>query len=935
MTDQPELNTDVLALVQRAADALDAVRRACEEGEPAAARQDLEGIASAARDLELRPLADALAAIARAVESAAEPDALRPATLSIIADAATGAQELVESVSLGDLRASLEPELLARLRELAPAAEPTPPAAESSESETPADRPRFRAAVENVANLPPVDPSRPLDPVGALAPDPTLAAEPAQPAADVEPAPDDAPEPAASAAPDPSEQPPARLASAPNHLAAPPEEDRELPLDSAPNGFAAERNDPASDSIASTPNGFAAEATPVAEAPPLPTLDPNQPLDPAGGAAALDPSQPLDPTGGVVALDPNEPLDPTGGSVALDPNQPLDPTGGVPSPIAANPDDPDGDTWGSAPLALPPEQAELLLFMVSDVRRSMEEIEPILAEAREFTARQGSAARLSTIAEEMGKLNEFFSFRSFASLVELLSLAAARLGDIDDAVAPELFIRVRGIANLIDQYCSGLEVGMELSWPLGTLRRRLEKLLSGQALCEELCAWHRGDVERLLELDGVVEGVETPPNPKVETAAPGARASAVSASRPAGAAGEAPKEASVPSIRVSKDAIDSLLDLIRQLVLNKNQICALASANFEKALDQHRAEQLFARADEYARLVGLLQKTVTDTRVQPVGVLLERYVRAVRDAARARDKEIDLRVRGEDTLVDKFVLDAIAETLGRLLRHTAAHAIEAPAEREAAGKPAKGVISVSVEDRGSHTAIQIEHDGADPTREELLQRAAAFDHLSPAALEAMSDRQLALLQFEPWFADSDLAGARDAVMALGGTVDLVPQPDGAGAAIEILLPIKGAVIEAMTLRVADGLYAVPITAIDEIVAVKNTEVVSIDQRPAVRIRDAVHPLLDCREIFEIPSREPARDAGAKAAGGIAVVVRVDDHRFALRVDAVVGRQEAVIQTMDAAAGGREGPFLGAAIQDDGAVALVVDVSQVHGAAASA
>jgi two-component system chemotaxis sensor kinase CheA len=557
--------------------------------------------------------------------------------------------------------------------------------------------------------------------------------------------------------------------------------------------------------------------------------------------------------------------------------------------------------------------------MVSDVRRSMEEIEPILDEARDFSARGDSAERLSTIAEEMDKLNEFFSFKSFASLVELLSLAAARLADADDAVAPELFIRVRAIANLIDQYCSGLEVGMELSWPLGTLRRRMEKLLSGQQLCEELTSWHRGDVERLLELDGVVEGVEDPPRPDVETAAPGARKKASSPAPSGASAGSEPKEKSVPSIRVNKNAIDTLLDLIRQLVLNKNQIHSLASATVDGRPDAARSEKLLGKADEYARLVGLLQQTITETRVQPIGLLLERYARAVRDAARVADKEIELVLRGEETHVDKFVLDEIAESLGTILRHAASTLIEAPEEREAAGKPRCGRITVSAEDRGSHIALAIEHDGAPPDRETLLEQALEVGRVSRKKLQAMSDRELALLRYEGWFAESGVAGVADTVRSLDGTLELTAHSER-GEGVEITLPIKGAVIDAMNVRVGSGVYAIPITSIIEIVKISNAELVSIDQRPALRIRNAVHPLVDCQSLFDVEGEQ---------AGDVAIVVRVEEDTFALRVDRVIGHQEAVIQQMDASGSGREGPFLGAAIQDDGTVALVIDVTQIH------
>ncbi|MEO0717224.1 MAG: hypothetical protein AAFY58_09585, partial [Planctomycetota bacterium] len=193
------------------------------------------------------------------------------------------------------------------------------------------------------------------------------------------------------------------------------------------------------------------------------------------------------------------------------------------------------------------------------------------------------------------------------------------------------------------------------------MRRRIELMLDGKFLHPELVEWHRGDVERVIELDGVTEGVEPLPTPPSEVG-DGPAANAVVA---------VAKSAAEETIRMSRGRLEELLDLVRQLVLNKNQVHSLAERARVDALDGLAGEQLGTRAAEYARLVGRLQESLSAARFQPIGLALERFERPVRDVAQLNDREANLSISGGSTGIDKFVLDAIAEPIGRVLRFVA------------------------------------------------------------------------------------------------------------------------------------------------------------------------------------------------------------------------------------------------------------------------
>jgi chemotaxis protein histidine kinase CheA len=653
------------------------------------------------------------------------------------------------------------------------------------------------------------------------------------------------------------------------------------------------------------------------------TPDPNTPLDPTGGMP--DPNTPLDPTGGMP--DPNTPLDPTGGMP--DPNTPLDPTGGMPDPntpldptggamvgAAGAADDDETESWGSTPIIIDPDRAELLQFMVTDVRTSATELEPILAEAYEFTSRQEAADRVVELANEMGKISEFFEFRSFETIIGIMREIGESLGSVEDAQLDEICIRLRALGSLLDQYCSGLEVGMELSWPFNTFRRRVGLLLSGQSLHPDLVAWHRGDPERVLELDRIVDGVEELPNPPSEVADGSAPAAAPSSAGGASQSAETkPADSKVPSVRVTQDSIEELFDIVRQLVLNKNQIESLAFDARVSGLSREKAEPLSLRAAEFSRLVERLQVSLSKTCVQPISVVLDRYERMVRDVAQLKEKVVDLEIVGAETRIDKFLLDQIADPIGRLLRDIASRSIETMAEREAAGKARSGRIRVEAADHESHITIDITHDGAAPDPAKILEEARALG-TAPENLDELSPQEILLLPFRQWFETSETAGVAEAFAGHGGSVG-VRTSDGE-TTYQIVLPVSGAVLGVMNVQVGSGIYAIPVRSIVEIISLNESTLQSVKGSPVLRVRDRVYPVITSAERF---------DESGESKAGVAVIVSSDKRSVALSVDRVIGHQEIVIEPIGL---DRQqlGPFLGGAIRSDGSICLVVDVRRL-------
>lgn len=509
----------------------------------------------------------------------------------------------------------------------------------------------------------------------------------------------------------------------------------------------------------------------------------------------------------------------------------------------------------------------------------------------------------------MSKVNEFFELKSFRLLLELLGEIGSRLGSVGDAQLDEICIRVRAIASLLDQYCSGLEVGMELSWPLSTLRRRVALLLEGRCLHPDLVVWHRGDPERLLELDCVTEGIETLPTPPNEVAQPGDAAPATAPlERTSNASADERK--AVPSVRVTRPAVEQMLDLVRQLVLNKNQVESLVHSVRSGSATKDTGEALNLRAAEYARLVEQLRFALTAARVQPAAIVFDRYERMVREVAQLGEKELDLVIRGADTRVDKFVLDAVADPLGRILRSTASHAIETPEERTAAGKPRRATMRIDARDHASHVSISITHDGR---RNGTTDSETDTDDETTQGTPPDASQNDASAQF---IEDADTVGVLDALGEQGAHISV--RTEGDWHTIRIALPVEGAVLGVMHVLIGGSSYAIPIGDIKEIVSVQTATLQSIEARPVLRVRDDIYSLVDCAARFgEGRCNDP----------GVAVVVAEEDRAIALRVDRVVGYQEVVIEPFGLDRN-EHGPFLGATIKNDGAVGLVIDVARL-------
>jgi two-component system chemotaxis sensor kinase CheA len=594
-----------------------------------------------------------------------------------------------------------------------------------------------------------------------------------------------------------------------------------------------------------------------------------------------------------------------------------------------------------SPLELPPQKQDLLEFMVADMQDYAGQLDEVIEQLGNDATREEAGTSLAEIADNLSKTADFFELDALNNAIKLLTNLADVISEAPHNVLGEMLVRIRGIKWMLDEQSAWLEKGRALDWKLDTLTERIGNLCKHESLSEDVAGAHGDNPEQVLVLDGVItaaadnekpEAQETKPEPsaKAETQAEPEQAKPATDNQPeATKAAPAKQVAAEQTIRVEVGRLESLLNLVGQLVLNKNRVLAQTRMLEDINLEQEKIESFNEAASELDRLTGELQVSVMRTRMQPLAKLFDRYPRVIRDLARQTGKEIDLQLVGKETEVDKTVLENLSDPLVHILRNSADHGVEQPEDRKAAGKNPKGTIKLEANHQGSHVRVAIIDDGKGLDREVIGNKAIEKGLTTRDQLANLDDSDVFRFIFEAGFSTaaqvSDLSGrgvgmdvVRTNINKLNGTIN-IRSTKGKGTTIEILIPLTVAIMPAMIVEVGQHMYSIPLQSIEEIVRPEEGEVSTISGQRVMRLRDTVLPLTDMRNRLG--------ETGEAEGGQFAVVVSVGGQRAGLCVDRLIGQQEIVIKPLDDSYT-QGGPFSGATIREDGKVSLILDVVQL-------
>lgn len=386
-----------------------------------------------------------------------------------------------------------------------------------------------------------------------------------------------------------------------------------------------------------------------------------------------------------------------------------------------------------------------------------------------------------------------------------------------------------------------------------------------------------------------------------------------------------PKVSESTSIRVAVEKVDQLINLVGELVITQSML-----AQRSGELDPVNHGDLLNSMGQLERNARDLQESVMSIRMMPMEYVFSRFPRLVRDLASKLGKEVELTLMGSSTELDKSLIERIIDPLTHLVRNSLDHGIETPEKRQAAGKHAIGNLTLSAEHQGGNICIEVTDDGAGLNRERILAKALSSG--LPVS-ESMSDEEVGMLIFAPGFSTAeqvtDVSGrgvgmdvVKRNIQEMGGHVE-ISSKQGKGTTIRILLPLTLAILDGMSVRVANEVFILPLNAVMESLQPLADDLKALAGGERVlEVRGEYLPLVELWNVFEV------QGAKTEATQGIVVILQSAGKRYALLVDQLIGQHQVVVKNLES--NYRKVPGISAAtILGDGSVALIVDVSALQ------
>ncbi|CAJ55198.1 Chemotaxis protein histidine kinase and related kinases [Lawsonia intracellularis PHE/MN1-00] len=407
-----------------------------------------------------------------------------------------------------------------------------------------------------------------------------------------------------------------------------------------------------------------------------------------------------------------------------------------------------------------------------------------------------------------------------------------------------------------------------------------------------------------------------------------------SQAKPANANDATSEQKSSSTIRVDHEKLDHLMNLIGELIINRNRYTMLARRLEEQGTNAdvvEVAQDLSETTYAMARISDELQDTIMKVRMVPVASVFSRFPRLVRDLSRKSGKEVDLVLEGEETELDKSVVEVIGDPLVHLIRNAVDHGIEPESERIAQGKSTKGKVTLRAYHKGNSVAIEIEDDGKGLDPDKLREVAIKKGILSAEEAKLLDDREAMELIFAPGFSSAekitDISGrgvgmdvVRTNIKNLKGSISIFSEI-GKGTRFTLSLPLTLAIIDALMVNVAGEVFAIPLDAVSETTKLEASKLNDINGRKAVTLRGEVLGLIELSELLNLPQEEHTDVLSV-------VIIHSNERRLGLVVNKLLERQEIVIKPLGSYLG--DIPCIsGATIMGDGGVILILDPHEIY------
>jgi two-component system chemotaxis sensor kinase CheA len=382
------------------------------------------------------------------------------------------------------------------------------------------------------------------------------------------------------------------------------------------------------------------------------------------------------------------------------------------------------------------------------------------------------------------------------------------------------------------------------------------------------------------------------------------------------------------TIRIDTARLDQVLNLSGEIGLTKNRIANLKTQIIHGRNDQETLKALDQAVSQLDLLVSDLQNAVMKTRMQPIGRLFQKYPRLARDLARQLGKDVELVLSGEETELDKTMIEDLNDPLVHLVRNAVDHGIETAEERLTAHKPSKAIVTLSASQVGDHIYIEISDDGKGMRPDVIRRKAVEKGIIDAETANGLDDRQSLHLIFLPGFSTKDQISSvsgrgvgmdvvKTNISKLNGKIDVVSVP-GQGSTFTISLPLTLAILPVLVVRLNNQSFAVPLSMVREIIPIKPDEVQRVSGRATMVVRDEVLPVRSLAKLIGWEARQ---------APGFGVLMHAADSTFIMAVDGFVGRDDVVIKPLSDI---KPKGIAGATLSGDGSIVLVLDMEELLG-----
>ncbi len=380
------------------------------------------------------------------------------------------------------------------------------------------------------------------------------------------------------------------------------------------------------------------------------------------------------------------------------------------------------------------------------------------------------------------------------------------------------------------------------------------------------------------------------------------------------------------TIRVDTARLDQVLNLSGEIGLTKNRLSALRSDILNGRNDTDTLHALDQTVSQLDLLVSDLQNAVMKTRMQPIGRLFQKYPRIARDLARNLGKDVELVLAGEETEIDKTMIEDLSDPIIHLIRNAVDHGVESPAERRAAGKPEKSEVRLEARQEGDHIVLIVADDGRGMNPERLRAKALEKGLITDEEANTMDERQSLALVFLPGFSTKDVASdvsgrgvgmdvVKTNIQKLNGSIDIRSEP-GKGTTFVISLPLTLAILPVLLVQLGEQPFAVPLSMVREILPIRIDEVQEVGGRATMVVRGDVMPIYPIAHLLGwAPERVPQ----------YGVLMQTAEHTFILAIDGFMGREDAVIKSLE---GFRPKGVAGVTTLSNGQIVLILDMKEL-------